>query len=400
MNIYFTRQPIFVRDGTVLAYEMLYRSRGEENNAEGASTNDTEEPSFFGIDVMSITGDEKVVINFTDDLMRKGVPETFSPDVLDVLVMADRAEEEWICEKIKSLKESGYKIVLDGFDHTDSYNKLFALADVIGIDIKAPKEQLKEAEELCYRSNKQLFARNVNTNSDFEYAVRMGCKYLQGYFYARSSAVAGGSVKPIPANLIEVMHLMAQPEPEIKDIVDVMSRDAALCQKILKLINSVYFGVSHRVSSINQAILILGLDYLREWVYLMGMQKISQNDTVEVMRLALLIAKFCRGISSLIPETADKGDATYLMGLLSMIVLSSDRDLAQALDEFPLTNEIKKGLLRCGGTYSDIFEMALLYVDGKWDNFEEIAEKYGLDLDKVSDMFLRYAHEIGSMNMS
>ena len=400
MGVYITRQPIFVRDGSVLAYELLYRSRGEENKTGGPSEDGTEEPDFFGIDVMSITGDEKVVINFTDDLLRKGVPETFSPDVLDVLISADRAEEEWICEKIKALKESGYKIVVYGFDHSDAYNKLFALADVIGIDIKAPKELLKEAEEMCYRSNKQLYAKNVNTNSDFEYAVRMGCKYLQGYFYARSSAVAGGSVKPIPANLIEVMHLMAQPEPEIKDIVDVMSRDAALCQKILKLINSVYFGVSHRVSSINQAILILGLDYLREWVYLMGMQKISQNDTVEVMRLALLIAKFCRGLSGLIPETADKGDAVYLMGLLSMIVLSSDRDLAQALDEFPLTNDIKKGLLRCGGAYSDIFEMALLYVDGKWDNFEEIAEKYSLDLDKVSDMFLRYAHEIGSMNMS
>lgn len=400
MDVYITRQPIFVRDGSVLAYEMLYRSRGEKNSAESASENGAEEPSFFGVDVMSITGDEKVVINFTDELIKQGVPRTFSPDVLDVMVSADRADNEWICETVKALKESGYKIVLDGFDHSDAYAKLFALADVIGIDIKAPKELLKEAEDMCYRSNKQLFARNVNTNSDFEYAVRMGCKYLQGYFYARSSAVAGGSVKPIPANLIEVMHLMAQPEPEIKDIVDVMSRDTALCQKILKLINSVYFGVSHRVSSINQAILILGLDYLREWVYLMGMQKISQNDSVEVMRLALLIAKFCRGLSGLIPETADKGDAVYLMGLLSMIVLSSDRDLAQALDEFPLTNDIKKGLLRCGGTYSDIFEMALLYVDGKWEGFESFAEKYSIDIDKVSDMFIQYAHEIGSMNMS
>lgn len=400
MNVYITRQPIFVRDGSVLAYELLYRSRGEENNTETASEAGTEETSFFGVDVMSITGDEKVVINFTDDLLRQGVPETFSPDVLDVLVTADRAEDEWICEKIKTLKESGYKIVVYGFDHSDAYNKLFALADVVGIDIKAPKELLKEAEEKCYRSNKQLYAKNVNTNSDFEYAVRMGCKYLQGYFYARSSAVAGGSIKPIPANLIEVMHLMAQPEPEIKDIVDVMSRDAALCQKILKLINSVYFGVSHRVSSINQAILILGLDYLREWVYLMGMQKISQNDTVEVMRLALLIAKFCRGLSGLIPETADKGDAAYLMGLLSMIVLSSDRDLAQALDEFPLTNDIKKGLLRCGGAYSDIFEMALNYVDGNWDGFERIAGKYDISFDKASDMFIKYAQEIGAFNMS
>ena len=49
-----------------------------------------------------------------------------------------------------------------------------------------------------------------------------------------------------------------------------------------------------------------------------------------------------------------------------MVVLGGERALAQALDEFPLTNDIKKGLLRRGGIYSDVFEMAMSYTNADW----------------------------------
>lgn len=398
MNVFMTRQPIFYRDGSTYAYEVLYRN-AEEKEA-GVSEESTETDGFFGIDVLGITGGEMVFINFTDELIAKNVPWTFSPEMLVVEISAELAGNKPIVDAMKALKEHGYSIAVDGFSSSDEYKELFSLADIIKLDIKAPKELIDAASNMCYRANKPMLAKNTNTNAEFEQAVRMGFKYLQGYFYARSSVLSGGTLQPLPVNLIEAMRLMAQPEPEIKDIVDVMSRDAALCQKILKLINSVYFGVSHRVSSINQAILILGLDYLREWVYLMGMQKISQNDCIEVMRLALLIAKFCRGLSELIPGEEKSGEAFYLMGLLSMIVLSSDRALAQALDEFPLTNDIKKGLLRCGGVYSDVFEMALSYVDGRWDDFGSIAAKYSMNIEDINEMFLKSMQEIGMMNMS
>lgn len=397
MNVFLTRHPIFYRDGSTYAYELLYR---DEEQKEAAPGENKETDGFFGIDVLGITGGERVFINFTDELIAKNVPWTFSPEILVVEVSAERAGDRKMLDTVKALKEHGYSIAVDGYNRSDEYKELFSFADIIKVDAKAPKELIEEAESVCYKAGKPMLAKNVNTNADFESAVRQGFKYLQGYFYARSSVVAGGTLQPLPVNLIEAMRLMALPEPEIKDIVDVMSRDAALCQKILKLINSVYFGVSHRVSSINQAILILGLDYLREWVYLMGMQKISQNDCIEVMRLALLIAKLCRGLSEFLPGEEKSGEAFYLMGLLSMIVLSSDRALAQALDEFPLTNDIKKGLLRCGGVYSDVFEMALSYVDGRWDDYGRLAAKYEISSDKVNEMFLHSMQEIGMMNMS
>lgn len=404
MNVYMTRQPVFDNGGSVYAYELLYRVNNIENAfkpvSEDGSTANTVENNFFGMDVKSIVGGAKAFINYSDDLIRAGVPKLISPEILVLEVSKDQLAGEDSLDAIQELKELGYMIALDDFIYSEENSDLFSLGDLVKIDFRAAQKAIEETAYVCRYSNKLILADNVGAQSECEYAKKLGCNYMQGYYFARSSIISGNGVQPLPVNLMQVMQLMAQPEPEIKDIVDVLSRDTAMCQRILRLINSVYFGVASRVSSINQAILILGLDYLREWVYLMGMQKITQNDNVEMMKLALLLAKFCRGLSEFIPAAVGKEEAIYLMGLLSMLVFSGDRALAQALDEFPLTNDIKKGLLRRGGLYGDVFEMAMAFVNGDWSDFDETAEKYHLRPDDVSDLFAECLREIEKINMA
>lgn len=403
MNVYMTRLPIFDRDGNVYGYELLYRNDGAENTHKITLSDGTSEEipdAFFGLDVKTLVGKSKVFINFTSDMIKLRAPLYISPEILVIEVRESQLADAELQDVVQELKERGYMIALDEIRRSDAYNDLFSLADIIKIDISASPKTAEETAYVCRYSNKIMLAEKVESGSDFENSKKVGCTYMQGYYYMRSAVAAGNSVQPLPANLMQVMQLMAQPEPEIKDIVEVMSRDAAMCQRILRLINSVYFGVANKVSSINQAILILGLDYLREWVYLMGMQKITNNDNVEAMKLALLLAKFCRRLSELIPDAEGQGEAFYLMGLMSMIVFSGERALAQALDEFPLASDIKKGLLRRGGLYGDVFEMAMLYVDGEWNDFDDLSIKYRLSSDEVSDIFVECMQEIEKLNMA
>lgn len=403
MDVFIARQPIFDCNDDVYAYELLYRKNGNENEYNGSSgdesTADVITNAFFGLDVKNIIGGAKAFINFTGNLIKRGVPKMISPEILVVEVLENQLADEEILDAVQDLKERGYMIALDDFEYSGAYNDLFSLGDLVKIDFRTSQKSIEETAYVCRYSNKLMLAEKVETKAEFEYAKKLGCTYMQGYYFARPSIMSGNSIQPLPVNLMNIMQLMAQPDVEITEIVDVISRDTALCQRILRLINSVYFGVSNKVSTINQAIMILGLDYLREWIYLMGMQKITQNDNIEVMRLALLMAKFCRKLSAFIPEAAGQGESFYLMGLLSMLVFSGDRALAQALDEFPLTTDIKKGLLRRGGIYSDVFEMALAYVEGKWDEYDVVASNYHFDSDEISDIFVECTREIENLNM-
>ena len=403
MDVFIARQPIFNSDNEVYAYELLYRSNSNENYYNGASGDESTADvcnAFFGLDIRTIIGNSRAFINFTGNLLKRGIPKMISPEILVVEVVENQMMDEQILDACRDLKERGYMLALDDFEYSSAYDELFQLGDLVKIDFRTPHKSIEETAYVCRYSNKIMLAEKVESREEFEYAKKLGCTFMQGYYFAKPTIMSGQSIQPLPVNLLEVMQLMAQPEPEIDDIVEVLSRDSAICQRILRLINSVYFGVANKVSSISQAVVILGLDYLREWVYLMGMQRITNNDNVEALRVALLMAKFCRKLAQLIPEARENAESFYLMGLLSMVVFSGERFLAQALDEFPLTADIKKGLLRRGGVYSDVFEMACFYIKGNWDSYKEIARNYSFDDSTISDIFVECAAEVEHIQMA
>lgn len=387
MDVYITRQPIFDRNGELFAYELPYR---ENDDGSGKA--------LLEADPESIAGKVKAFVFFDFNKVLHGVPRKMSSDALAAVISANMPPHAEIVNQLGKMKTGGYTVALEDLDSIDPENELLKLCDIVITDITS--ESAPETIKRCAELGKQILAKNVETAEQLELAESLGCDYVKGLFFARFGEGSKREVQPLPANLVEVMRLMADPEPEIRDIVEVMSRDTAMCQKILRLINSVYFGVSNSVSSINQAILILGLDYLREWVYLMGMQKLTQNDNTETIKLALLLAKFCRTLSGFVPDMEDKGDSFYLMGLLSMLVFSGEKSLEASLDEFPLSNDIKRGLLRRGGVYSNVLDMALAFAGGRWERFETLAEKYGLNLAKTGDKLTASLWEIGGLDLN
>ncbi|MGN0649626.1 MAG: EAL and HDOD domain-containing protein [Oscillospiraceae bacterium] len=397
MDVYMARQPIFDNENKVYGYELLYRSNGQQNEYNGVdgdeSTADVVTNAFFGLDVRSIIGGGKAFINFTGNLIKHGVPKMIAPELLVVEVLESQMQDQQLIDACQELKALGYTLALDDFEYHSSYSELFLLGDIVKIDFRAPQKTIEETAYVCRYCNKIMLAEKIETQEENEYAKRLGCTFSQGYFFARPTIMSQQSITPLPAYLMRVMELVMQPEPEISDIVEVISRDTAMTQRLLRLINSVYFGVRNRVSSISQALVILGLDYLREWLYLMGLQRITHNDNVELMRIALLMAKFCKGIALLIPEATKDAEAFYLMGLLSMVTYIGKPAAKRALDEFPITDEIKNGLLGNGGLYSDVYELANAYEQGEWETVDRFTDKYKLDRSTLSDIFMKCVKE-------
>lgn len=71
------------------------------------------------------------------------------------------------------------------------------------------------------------------------------------------------SLPSIYYNLLEEIN---DPDPSIKRISSIINKDLSMTAKILQIINSAFFGLPHRVYSVDQAIALLGLDTLRALV--------------------------------------------------------------------------------------------------------------------------------------
>jgi len=74
------------------------------------------------------------------------------------------------------------------------------------------------------------------------------------------------SVKDLPAfpkSAIEFMKLSKDPKTSLHDIGKFISKDTTLSTKILKLANSPFYNRGREIKSINQAVVLLGLDIIK-----------------------------------------------------------------------------------------------------------------------------------------
>ncbi|HEV2293607.1 MAG TPA: GGDEF domain-containing protein [Tepidisphaeraceae bacterium] len=74
------------------------------------------------------------------------------------------------------------------------------------------------------------------------------------------------SLPSLPAIAIQVLDLAQRPEADIAEIARVISKDPALACKILRTVNSSFYGRGQHVSTISHALVILGLQSVKTLV--------------------------------------------------------------------------------------------------------------------------------------
>lgn len=67
----------------------------------------------------------------------------------------------------------------------------------------------------------------------------------------------------LPTIAIEVIDLVQQKDVNIKQIAHTISHDPALSSKILKTVNSAFYGQSHSIATISHALVVLGLNSVK-----------------------------------------------------------------------------------------------------------------------------------------
>jgi len=76
--------------------------------------------------------------------------------------------------------------------------------------------------------------------------------------------VSGMDVLPSPAGVSQQLNReLASPEISISRIAMIIGKDPAIAAKILQMANSAFFGVRNKVSSLSQAVSVLGIDSVK-----------------------------------------------------------------------------------------------------------------------------------------
>ena len=163
----------------------------------------------------------------------------------------------------------------------------------------------------------------METQLEVEYAKRLGCTYMQGYFFAKPLLMTHRTNTPMAKTFLHILGLVYSPEPDYEEIAAVISTDVVLTIRLLRLINVMYGSTGNKISTIHQALVLLGFEKLKEWIYLVGLQRLQKDTPDELIRLALFRAKFCESISKVMPGQYIHRKEMYLMGLMSVVAGTS-----------------------------------------------------------------------------
>lgn len=74
------------------------------------------------------------------------------------------------------------------------------------------------------------------------------------------------SLPSLPAIYSEIIEEMQSEDPSIKKVGDIILKDLSMTAKILQVVNSVFFGLSRKISSPADAVVLLGLETIKSLV--------------------------------------------------------------------------------------------------------------------------------------
>ncbi len=126
----------------------------------------------------------------------------------------------------------------------------------------------------------------------------------------------------IPSLYLEVLEKAKDPEAPLDDIAKIIARDIGMSAKVLKLVNSAFFGIGRAVSDLPTAISYLGIDTIRSLV--LGLPTFSRFGAVgipgfsmdELWIHSLQTASAAKAISRAEGAGSDLQEASFAAGLL------------------------------------------------------------------------------------
>ena len=386
MELFIARQPIFTQQQQVYAYELLFRS-GTANAFPEVDANHASArvmvDSLCTLGLETLTGGKRAFINMTRDLLVGDYATLLPKDAAVIEVLESVAPDEKVVAACQRLKEAGYTIALDDFTEKAAMAPLTALADIIKVDFLTTRPGERRALVRRYGPRGvRLLAEKVETPAAFQEAVTFGYHYFQGYFFAKPAVLQTKAAPEFRLTYLSLLQEVVKRDVDLRKVASIVGRDVTLSYKLLRYINSAYFGLRRTISSIPEALGLLGEKELKRWAGLLSLASLASNKPAELVVEAALRARFCEGLAE---DTGlvQNSEELFLLGMFSLLDAILDRPLEALLQELPIPPAVKAALLGGTGPLRDVFDCVLTYVTGDWDNLSARMDKLNLGEEEV-----------------
>jgi len=385
-RIMVARQPIYNNQMGVFGYELLFRSAGGEKERfePVKATSRVLASTVLDFDLEAFSQHRKLVINVTRaflDVMQD-IPLPANQIILDI--PDNCIIDIKLISKLKELKAAGYGISLGGYKNLKD-QRLLPLADIFKVDVRRFNiDKLDLLIKFLRRySRLSLLALKVETMEEYRTYCDKGFDFLQGYFLSKPRIYENRELATSELSILQLLSTVYDFETPVEELEKIITHDASLSYKLIKLVNAPFFRVMREIDSIQQAIVLLGRKEISKWASLLMLSGLK-GKPVALMEIALLRSKTCE----LLAERADLQTQNYFsVGMFSALDLLLKQPIKKILSHLPLTEEFKSAVVEHQGVLGEALSCALAFENGEWSDISFA------DLDN-SELFEAYYQAI------
>jgi len=382
------RQPIFDLDGNIFAYELLFRDPAMKPGFGGKTSHAaTSAVMMDGFEIMrpSLRPGQRFFINFTEELLEADLATILPPENCAIEILESVRPTPTVIQALTRLKKQGYLLVLDDFVGQKTLLPFIPFVDIIKVDVLclAP-EQLQTIAKALSLFKGRLLAEKVETNEMSRLCRSLDFSLFQGWFFSKAEVVEGKKLTPSQITKTRLLAYSSSDMGEdFKKISEMVSADVFLSFKLLRYVNSAYFGLPMQIQNILHAMSILGRLKLRQWFCVTALAEMDSTPMArERVQLSAQRAKFLELLAAKYGqrEGADKNfsSSLFLMGLFSLLDSMLQMPMLEILAMLPMEEQQVEALAHHQGPLALWLDLMEAYERGEWEKVLSVAENFNL----------------------
>ncbi len=392
------RQAIMNGQQAVVGYELFNRTRTHHTAASDVVMVFTA-LSHAGTD--ELVGGTLLFVNCTHESLSGGHLDLVEPDkvVLEVAPLGHAAADEVQARLplLQALRERGFNLAFTHSVLQSAYAPWLPLADYIKLDLSvlAPDQLAVLVKYAGRHSRAELIAEKIETAQQYDMASSLGVQLFQGFWFARPTMVQARVLTPSQATTLQLLNAVRN-HAEIDAIEDILKKDASLSFNLMRLINAAGLGLTREVTSLRQAVMLLGLKKLFRWAALLLTTVRNAGTPPAVGQTAVVRARLMELLAQRLAGAPD-ADEAFVVGLFSMLDQMLGIALPEAVALLNLPPAATDALLYQRGVHGQLLALAQACEAGDAAGFAQLAHALGLTDAQVNAAHLQALHWAGAV---
>jgi EAL and modified HD-GYP domain-containing signal transduction protein len=366
LDVLVSRQPVVDCDMRVIGYRVSYAV----DRADLVAAHDRSEIRLFG-DFLSVVGLEELVgssvahLPVSGELLRNlGIPPV-RPDRVLLRLAYHTAIDPELQPIIDGLAMRGYALSVHDLPGADFDVSVLDRFGTVEVDLPRWDDDDAGAVVLQAHASRAIpLASGLVDHTDYGRADELGFRLFAGPFIATPRV---STMRQVPVDHLSTLATFAQLRSRnatLEELEDVINHDVGLSVKLLRYINSAYFGMRHKIGSIRQAVMMLGTHGVSRWAILVALTG-GPSAPRELSIMALTRARMCELLGA--RYTAVDADELFTIGLLSAADALLDLPLEAIVSQLPLSDDVSGALLRYAGSPGAILDAVVTYERGDFE---------------------------------